>query len=776
MDTTPNASETQELQAQLAFQTELNDITQLIHSAASISDILVNLSERIKSLLACERLTIYAIDVKNNLLYSILKQGGGDGPKVIKVARDANSIAGFCALSKNSVSIVDVYDSQELAQIHASLRFDQRWDRAMGFRTKQVLATPLHFQRYILGVLQMINKVGGSTFSALDREAAEKISETLAIAFYNQNRARRATPGRRSKFSDLVDKGMISEKALEGAVTFARVNNKSIGKVLMEEHGVEKEEVGRSLADFYNCTFFFYDGDQRIPNDLTERVRYEFWRKLVCAPISRRGSLLKVVVVDPFDLSQLDTIKSTGIAANMEVVVGLEDDIVDYLNESYGVEDTEVEEDDFAQILTELKDESIGEVEEVEDDEDDLDDEEVQGAVVRLCNKIISDGYRLGVSDIHIEPYGSEAPLKIRFRRDGLCFVYQSVPSSHRSALVSRLKIMAQLDISEKRKPQDGKIRFRLAKGDIIELRVATMPTTGKNNEDVVMRILAASKPLPIDKLGMSPRNLEEFKAITGKPYGLILSVGPTGSGKTTTLHSALGFINKDVRKIWTAEDPVEITQAGLRQVQVRPKIGLTFASCMRSFLRADPDVIMIGEMRDEETAGTGIEASLTGHLVFSTLHTNSAPETVTRLLDMGLDPFNFADAMLGILAQRLVRTLCKTCKEAYHPDEDEFNALREMYGDGWEKLGIEYTDDLQLMRTKGCKSCTDSGYRGRMGLHELMLGTDEIKRLILQRKSVEQIRDTAIDEGMTTLMQDGIWKIFEGYTDFTQVRAVCIR
>jgi type II secretory ATPase GspE/PulE/Tfp pilus assembly ATPase PilB-like protein len=334
---------------------------------------------------------------------------------------------------------------------------------------------------------------------------------------------------------------------------------------------------------------------------------------------------------------------------------------------------------------------------------------------------------------------------------------------------------MAKLDISEKRKPQDGKIRFKGPMGTI-ELRVATIPTSG-GNEDVVMRILAASKPLPLEKMGFSDRNISQFKYILEKPYGICLVVGPTGSGKTTTLHSGLGYINTVDMKIWTAEDPVEITQAGLRQVQVHPKIDFTFAVAMRAFLRADPDVIMVGEMRDHETAATGIEASLTGHLVFSTLHTNSAPETIVRLLDMDIDPFNFADALLGILAQRLVRTLCKECKEEYHPTQEEFAELMQEYGlDSWDRLGLRYSPEFRLFRPKGCGKCGNTGYKGRMGIHELLVGTDEIKRKIQRRDSVEELRKQAMADGMTTLLQDGIQKVIGGITDFKQVRAVCIK
>lgn len=394
--------------------------------------------------------------------------------------------------------------------------------------------------------------------------------------------------------------------------------------------------------------------------------------------------------------------------------------------------------------------------------------------IARLANQVILDAYENNTSDIHIEPQGEEGPCRIRFRIDGKCELYKEVPANLWRKLVTRYKVMSQLDIAERRIPQDGKIRMQL-EDRILELRVATVPTTNQN-EDVVMRLLAASEPLPLDKMGFSTRNDDELRRIIEIPYGLILCVGPTGSGKTTTLHSLLGFINRVDRKIWTAEDPVEITQRGLRQVQVNPRTGMTFAKAMRAFLRADPDVIMVGEMRDLETAETGVEASLTGHLVLSTLHTNSAPETVTRLLDLGLDPFSFADSLLGVLAQRLARRLCSSCKEAYHPERHEYDHLLESYGhEHWEAHGLPSYDDLELYRAPGCGKCRGSGYKGRLGLHELLIGDNEEIRSSIQHKApVAEIRDLSIEHGMTTLMQDGIAKTLQGITDIKQVLAVC--
>lgn len=415
---------------------------------------------------------------------------------------------------------------------------------------------------------------------------------------------------------------------------------------------------------------------------------------------------------------------------------------------------------------------------------------EEDATVIGLVNKMINDAAAVSASDIHLESFPGNGFTRIRFRRDGRLEDYSEFPAAYHEAVVSRIKIMSDLDIAERRKPQDGKIYFCRPGQDQMDLRVATIPTI-RGIEDVTIRLLPAGEPMAIDAIGMNERDLATFQRMIAKPYGLIIVCGPTGSGKTTTLHSALRELNTPERKIWTAEDPVEIVQKNICQVQVNPKIGWTFANALRAFLRADPDVIMIGEMRDQETARIALEASMTGHLVLTTLHTNSASETATRLLDLGADPYNLADAVLGILAQRLARRLCPACAEPVPLAGAELEELageyhyagnlrqpsfaeREAIVAGWRRTAGR-NGELALWQAKGCEQCQGTGYRGRLGLYEVLEGTPAIRRLIRSQASAADFQRTAIGEGMSTLKQDGIVKSLQGKTDMQQVRSACI-
>lgn len=757
------------LEDQLKYQKRLNSITNGIHSAKDTNDILLDLHSDLLSFFDAGRLTIYVVDRAKREIYS--KVMTGDEVNEIRVGIDNGSLAGFCALSGKLLNIQDVYNNDELKRFDSRLKFDKTWDQRTGYRTKQVLVAPVTYNRYLLGIVQLINKKGGERFSQADQSSVLDIAKVLGIAFYKNQTA--AQKPRSTKFDFLISNNILTDKDLAEAISRTRKTNKSVESVLMSDFDVSKDIIGKSLANHFKTRFIPFDDKIPIPGELIKNLKVRFLRNNVFVPLSQSDGKVTVTMENPYDLSARDAISRVIQAKEVEYCVSLREDIFEMIAMFFGVKEQDIL-DSSGSI-----DEILGQLEIVEEDEDEgLNGmSEDDSAIVQLVNKTIIDAHSRNASDIHVEPRQGKANVVIRLRIDGDCQVYQTIPHTYKRAIISRIKIMSDLDISERRKPQDGKIKFKKFAPLDIELRVATIPTAGQN-EDVVMRLLAAGDPIPLDKMGMSQRTYDTLVSLISKPYGIVLAVGPTGSGKTTTLHAILGYINKPETKIWTAEDPVEITQEGLRQVQVQPKIGFGFANAMRAFLRADPDVIMVGEMRDQETVSIGIEASLTGHLVFSTLHTNSAPETITRLLDMGMDPFNFADALLGVLAQRLVRTLCKDCKEEYHPAKEEFDLLVRAYDGDFDALGFEYNDDFTLFKAKakGCPKCSNTGYRGRTGIHELLEGTDEMKLLIQNKTLMGKLREQAFKDGMTSLLQDGIRKVCLGMTDFSQVRRVCIK
>ncbi len=760
------ARDIEALQKELQFSKTLNFITNKINSSKEIDDILLTLSESILGLFDADRLTIYVVDGANKEIFSRFKTG--EEISEIRVPLNTKSIAGYCASSGKMANIVNAYDRYELEGVSPELTFDRSWDEKTGYKTRQVLVAPIRFSKYLLGVIQLINKGNGKRFTLQDEQNLVEIAKVLGIAFYNQRKLKQSK--RRTKFDYLISNNMISQKDLGEAMVRARKAKSSVETVLMDNYHVSKEDIGKSLSAFYDTRFVPYDERMVIPGQLLKGLKPTYLKNNLFVPVAKSDSKIVIAMENPNNLPGQDAIKGLIPGDEFEFCVSLREDIIKMIDHFFDVQRASlgVQAGSIEDILGQLE---RGD-QEVVDELEGITEED--GAIVQLVNKMVIDAYNMGASDIHIEPMMGREDAIVRLRVDGICHVYQTIPYTYKNAICSRVKIMSDLDIAERRLPQDGKIKFKKYAPLDLELRVATIPTAARN-EDVVMRLLPTGDPIPLEKMGMNGRNYEALIEIVKKPYGLLLCVGPTGSGKTTTLHSALRYINNPEIKIWTAEDPVEITQKGLRQVQVQPKIGFNFAAAMRSFLRADPDVIMVGEMRDHETASTGVEASLTGHLVLSTLHTNSASETITRLLDVGMDPFNFADALLGILAQRLVRILCKSCKEAYHPSREEFDALARAYGDNFDALNVSYNDDLTLYRAKGCQKCQNTGYKGRTGLFELLVVTREMKALIQNKARNEEIRDQAIADGMTTLMQDGIRKIFLGETDLMQVRKVCM-
>ena len=570
-------------------------------------------------------------------------------------------------------------------------------------------------------------------------------------------------------YDPLIHEGFIRQADFVKAVQESLQGPTDLEGLLIEKYRVPKAVLGKTLSQFFDCPYIPYEDRTLADPQLLNNLSHDYLRRHHWLPLKQQGEILDVLIDNPHDLDRGHDIQRAFPGMTIRYALALRCDIERFLNAMIGDATGGSIEDTLGELVNDAHHEQACDI-----DTDGIDEND--SAIVRLASQIIVEAYRHEASDIHIEPYSDRKETAIRFRVDGSCSTYMRIPAIYRRALVSRIKIMASLDITERRKPQDGKIRFKLNQDKEIELRVATLPTAG-NNEDIVMRVLTAKEPLPLEAMEFEPAILAKLLEIVEKPHGIILCVGPTGSGKTTTLHSLLRHLNTDERKIWTAEDPIEITQEGLRQVQVHPKIGFTFAAAMRSFLRADPDVIMIGEMRDKETADVAIEASLTGHMVLSTLHTNGAVETVVRLLDLGCDSFNFADAMQGVIAKRLCKRICANCKEPYHPHEQEYDKLANVYGrQAWDSLGMGYREDFQLYRGKGCDACNQTGFKGRVALHELLCGSDELRNLIQSRAKTTDMQRLAVREGMVTLVQDGILKILAGLTTYEQVRSVAMR
>jgi type II secretory ATPase GspE/PulE/Tfp pilus assembly ATPase PilB-like protein len=574
----------------------------------------------------------------------------------------------------------------------------------------------------------------------------------------------------------LVELGYLTQPDLDTALAIEQRNRSiPLGQILTDMEVLDASVINSVMAKKLGIPFVNLSGFDIAP-EILGRIPPAVAYRYHMIPVAESEHALVVAVDNPMNMTKMDELRFVA-GSRLIPVMASADDIRLALQRNYGPPDKSEAAVPVEELTARLTAESaeLG----LEDQHAAHDD----STLVKLVNTIILDAVEQKASDIHIEANPGGTGTRIRFRKDGALVTYLELPARFRRAVISRLKVMSQLDITERRKPQDGKIDFGRFGPARTELRIATIPTAN-GLEDVVMRVLSAATPVSIDQLGFDAEALAAIKRMMSRPHGLFLVCGPTGSGKTTTLHSLLGHLNTDDRKIWTAEDPIEIAQPGLRQVQVNSKIGWTFATAMRSFLRADPDIIMVGEMRDAETARIVVEASLTGHLVLSTLHTNSAAESVVRLLDLGMDPFNFADALLGVLSQRLVRQLCAKCKKAYPAPGAELEELAMEYCidtpvdignllDTWRKPHAGSDGRIVLYRAHGCPSCDNTGYKGRMGLYELMVADAALKRLIQGRAPISEITAAAMANGMRTLKQDGIGRILQGLTDIRQVHRV---
>lgn len=581
----------------------------------------------------------------------------------------------------------------------------------------------------------------------------------------------------KTKFDYLIAKNLIGEADLQKAMDLSGKNRKSVEYNLVHSFSIEIKELGKSISTFYGYPFKDLTLENLIKSELFNNLKYKYLKNNHWAPVCSipDKNLVEVAIANP-DMAHQEDIRKFYTGYQLKFFIAIREHIDEYIDRQYSKKVAEdPPEEDMADFMSGISADIEVEYEDHEEDDEDGSVTLVDSKVIMFVNKMIVDAYRRRASDIHIEPSTHVRNATIRFRIDGICQPYVQIPNSFSRPIISRIKVMARMDIMERRKPLDGKIKFKSKSTDTIELRVVTIPTSG-SKEDLVLRLLQSGKPMELDRLGVYDYNLNRLLKIIQSPYGLILAVGPTGSGKTTTLHSALNIINTPERKIWTAEDPIEIDQRGIRQTEVHRRIGLDFAALLRSFLRADPDVIMVGEMRDSETARIGVEASLTGHLVFSTLHTNNAPATVTRLLEMGIDPSNFADSLLGILAQRLGRRLCNRCKKKTDSPEKEFDRIVHEFGT--DPLGLlnEFKKQgIELYQPVGCNSCGNTGYLGRIGFHELLINNDDIRTLIKTQGSIDDIRLAAVKNNMYSLKQDGMLKVLNGVTDMTEVRRNCI-
>ncbi|MFT7258538.1 MAG: type II secretory ATPase GspE/PulE/Tfp pilus assembly ATPase PilB-like protein [Glaciecola sp.] len=725
--------------------TLLQSLQTVINRFSTLNESFQHIEPLMLSAFDAQRIAIFQRRSHQRDLVSRYKSGSE--LREIKLAINTQSIAGYVSMTQQGVIINDPYDAAELNRIHFKLKFEHKYDRLGEFKTNNILSVPIKHKGILLGVLEILN-TGEDGFDDSDLALAQEAADVMGREFTYE------LGGTTRPFDYLIKMDIVDAKVMSRFSSHASIEQMSTS--LQTKHKVSEQLIGEALSIYYQVPFINYLPNNYKLSKSNVQLNVTYFKLNQVVILTDELKRLIVLMFDPTNTALLMEIESALGTENYQLAFGMPKQILCYLDEKNAYSKSHK----FNQI--------IGEIDTVTEEYKPVQksSSEDEPAIVRLVSNILFEAKSMGASDIHIDPEFQRKTL-VRMRVDGIVRDINQLPENHHMAVVARIKIMAGLDISEKRMPQDGKLMFEFGE-ETVEVRVATIPTVV--GEGIVMRLLPNGNAMPLDNINLSSRNLHMVKSLVTMPHGMLLVVGPTGCGKTTTLHAILGFLNTPDKKIWTAEDPVEITQYRLQQVQVNRKVGFTFEKALRAFLRADPDIILIGEMRDRETANAGIEASLTGHFVLSTLHTNSASETITRLIDMGMDPINFSDACVGIVAQRLIRTLCPSCKEAYSPSEIESEFINRQYGDEFLNE-LNLTNDFKLYKGSGCQKCDNTGYKGRTGVHELLVMTPELRSLIFNKSAISEIKKQAMQDGMRTLVQDAIVKVLKGDTDLLQAQ-----
>ena len=767
----------------------LQSLLEVIQEAPDINSIKHTLCKQILDVFQVEMAAIFlANNHKQELVTWILLPKNSLEKIVMPIG--TNSIVGYVAKKKQPVNLRDPYDFRELRRIGPELNFSASFDEKANIRSKQILALPIVHNKTLMGVVELINKRDDTDFTYEDQNKVNEFVGVLAAAFFTHSIFGKQTP---PKYESLLAQKLLSREKLEQGLAKATELGEDPETVLLNNFQIPRLKMGKLLAEFYSTSFVDLQKVDNIPKKLFQGINIDYFEKAELVPLSLKDGKLIVAVKNIEDQTLTSTIREQVPGANqVELVFAFQGDIrsiwkrirAKNSSRSNGVIEEQLSSFDTSlfDLLEEnkpqekAKEKRVTVVERIVRPEKPVENnDDINGpAVVQLVNKIIEGGYSSQASDIHIEPYGLEENGEVRHRIDGVCSNAFKIPQQYVRQVIDRIKSLASLNRAERIRPQDGKIKFTTFEGKEIELRVATIPTANRN-EDIVLHILPDPKPLPLLDELMPSRLLAPFKEIIEQKQGIILVVGPNASGKTTTLHSVLNHINTPKKKIWTAEYPVEIQQHRIRQVQVDPLMNYTFADALRAFLRADPDVIMIGDMQDLQTAVTAVDAALNGHLLLSSLTSNSAAEAIIHCLNMGLEPSLLAVALHGVLAQRLVRTLCEHCKEPYHPEKAEYDRLLESYGISFfDHVNVMYSEDLVFYRANGCPRCNDSGYHGRTGLYELLVVNPIIRKLIMKRAPLSEIIEEAMLNDMTLLLQEGIQLIFKGIIDCKELMSVC--